>query len=437
MTDKLETTGELDNSEYIIKIPKFFNFGGEIIDFDPLLKIFDWNISPKKVTIDFTECAVANYESLTLMCLYMFHLKTTGSFVQIKTGKSGRGKRKKDHIKRMWRLLGGEDWSKVLMGEVENFESHAYKPMISIKDEDDLRLSMLRFDSFSKDFNIDYKALLQNVLSEVIFNTLDHGHSFVRYEDQDIRIPSLLQTSWYQQTNHLSLLVADTGIGIRRHLSNYINGLASDEEAILKSLEPKVSGAFGQRGYSSGRENAGYGLYMTSNIIKKLKADMYVVSGNGLVHISPRDKTHKTLSYSWPGTFIYLRVAVNSEDHISKENILQEIRQAAQEEIRIREGQESDKSAYFRIENHFGANAENKYAARNFRITKIMPAVKDGLIITLDFKDVESAPHSFINALLKEVVQEVGYSIIKRVKFVNTQSSIRETIDQVISENVT
>lgn len=50
--------------------------------------------------------------------------------------------------------------------------------------------------------------------------------------------------------------------------------------------------------------------------------------------------------------------------------------------------------------NYFGKWAEDKDAAITFRDRHLIPAIQQGKRVDLDFRDVETAPHSFLNALL-------------------------------------
>ncbi|GAB0058830.1 hypothetical protein SIID45300_03187 [Candidatus Magnetaquicoccaceae bacterium FCR-1] len=88
------------------------------------------------------------------------------------------------------------------------------------------------------------------------------------------------------------------------------------------------------------------------------------------------------------------------------------------------------------INNDFGRYAENKQEAINFKDRRLMPAIHEGKVIVFDFADVESAPHSFLNALLAEGVRALGLKAFKRLKFRNTTTSIRETIDYIFDENI-
>ncbi|MCB1584214.1 MAG: hypothetical protein KDI92_14220 [Xanthomonadales bacterium] len=89
-------------------------------------------------------------------------------------------------------------------------------------------------------------------------------------------------------------IIADIGIGIKRHIEQAYPGQGSDEEAIKLAIKPQVSGTFGSTDPYKQKNNAGIGLFISTNIIRRLKADMHILSGNGLLHVSPRDITGRT-----------------------------------------------------------------------------------------------------------------------------------------------
>jgi hypothetical protein len=64
-----------------------------------------------------------------------------------------------------------------------------------------------------------------------------------------------------------------------------------------------------------------------------------------------------------------------------------------------------------------------------------MPAVDEGKGLILDFDEVVSAPHSFLNALLASPIRDLGMSAYKRIKIRNASPEIRETIDFILDEN--
>jgi hypothetical protein len=76
-----------------------------------------------------------------------------------------------------------------------------------------------------------------------------------------------------------------------------------------------------------------------------------------------------------------------------------------------------------------GAFAENKDIARDIRINEIIPALKNGEDIALDFEKVDAATQSFIHALISDVIRKFGSAALDRVAF----KSCTETVKKIIS----
>lgn len=65
-----------------INLPKRFGFKNHgIMDFDGILKYFDWNLENTQVRIDFTECTSADYQAISLIVIYSWYLKSRGCTV--------------------------------------------------------------------------------------------------------------------------------------------------------------------------------------------------------------------------------------------------------------------------------------------------------------------------------------------------------------------
>ena len=69
------------------------------------------------------------------------------------------------------------------------------------------------------------------------------------------------------------------------------------------------------------------------------------------------------------------------------------------------------------------------------RDTKIIPALEAGKFVLLDFADVISAPHGFLNALLAAPIRALGMNAYKRIRITNAAPEIRETIDFIFDQN--
>ena len=76
-----------------------------------------------------------------------------------------------------------------------------------------------------------------------------------------------------------------------------------------------------------------------------------------------------------------------------------------------------------------GEFAENKDIARDIRIKIIIPALKKGDDVILDFSDITSATQSFIHALISDLMRKYGNEVLDKISF----KSCNETIQKVIN----
>jgi hypothetical protein len=330
--------------------------------------------------------------------------------------------------------MGAKGWHHVLFEQGANFRGHQFKPLIALRDQADFGAALDRAEAYTKNFDVEYEKTLRYVLSELLYNTFEHGSRW--FDNDQRRCPSIVQFTWYETRDELAFIVADLGIGIKRHLEQAYPPFETDLHAIREAIKPQVSGTFGQTNPYSGKNNAGAGLYLSTNIIRKLRAEMFIVSGNGLLHISPRDITGKDLNQSWPGTFVFVTLKIQKSDSpINLHEIMAEFRKDAAQEISMRDAKEQEERYTVSVENYFGRYAENKEEAVKFRDKRLLPAIEDGKSVLLDFSRVISAPHSFLSALLATPIGQLGMPAYKRIKVTNAEPEIRETIDFIMDEN--
>lgn len=400
-----------------------FTYNG-IYDFDRFLTLFDWSLRDSIVEVDFRNCKHANYQALSLFVLYIWHLKKNGCDVTLHYGK-----RAYKSVTRMWYNIGAQEIFQVIDAEIENFRGKPHKPLLAIRNSEDFRTALEKAEDYTQSLNIEYEKTLRYILSELLYNTLEHGKN-------KQSIPSLLQFAWYRDKHELSFLIADLGIGIRRHLAQSYPDLSNDVDAILLALKPQVSGTFGATSqlYAS-KNNAGVGLYLSSNIVKRLHANMYLVSGSGLIHVSPTEVTTKKLQSSWHGTFVHVTLKLGIVPDLNLQKMMAEFREAAAMELAKADSDEQRQVFYFNIRNYFGRYAEDKLLAIKLRDEKLLPPVEEGKSVTLDFEEVISAPHSLLNALLATPIQRLGLAAYKKIKIINASPEIRETVDFIMDEN--
>jgi len=78
-----------------------------------------------------------------------------------------------------------------------------------------------------------------------------------------------------------------------------------------------------------------------------------------------------------------------------------------------------------------GSFAENKDAAKELRVTEIMPRLSRGEKIILDFKGVSGATQSFIHALISEPIRKHGNIIFESMVFRSCSPSLIQVINIV------
>ncbi len=411
----------------ILKLPERFTFVAEdYVNFEPVLRWFDWSIRNEEVSIDFRDCKWSNYQSLALLLEYVWRLRAQGCKLDFWEGDGSAWE--------MWTAMGAKGWSQVLYSGDANFVGSDRKPLIAVRGTEDRQFALKAVEEYTSEFPIGFRDYLADVVNEILYNTLEHGHATI----ESVRIPSIIQFSWYAQRNELSVLIADTGAGVKKHLEQHYPAFEYDTDALLHAIQPETSGTFGRQSEYSSRNNAGMGLYVSSRLMMELKADMWIVSGNGQLHISPRERTTKELSAAWPGTFVLLTLRLKQHPPEIKHG---DARNALLQEARERRAKESNGGSdqyVVSIFNYFGKWPEDKEAATKFRDRHLLPAVQDGKRILLDFRDVETPTHSFLNALLAGPVRAIadrGQNPFKFLRTTNDNDQIRETVLFILDTN--
>ncbi len=413
-----------------LTLPQTFAFKDhDVFVFDNLLSFFRWDLHDRQVKIDISKCTSANYQAVALLIPYIWHLVSKNCSVSVIESEDG------EDASSMWRMMGARGAVNVLVSKNQNFRGSDFKPTIAVRTEDDFKKVIATSEAFTKDFNVEYENTLRYILSELLYNTMEHGFAFYKFKGHDTQIPSLAQFTYYKTRNELQFIIADLGMGIKKHIEQAYPGQESDEAAIKLAIKPQVSGTFANTNPYKAKNNAGVGLFISTNIIRRLNASMHILSGNGLLHISPRDITGKTLTNSWPGTFVLVTINLGGDPTLQLHKLMQEFRAEAFSEQQQAEQKESNNRCYLSITNEFGSYAEYKPAAIKCRDNKIFPAINSTKDVVIDFENVISAPHSFLSALLASPIKSLGMPAYKRIKFLNTPPEIRETIDFIFDEN--
>ena len=84
------------------------------------------------------------------------------------------------------------------------------------------------------------------------------------------------------------------------------------------------------------------------------------------------------------------------------------------------------------LSRHTGSFAENKDVARDIRVKKIIPALKKGQKVVLDFENIDSVTQSFIHALISDVLRKHGIDILDQISFKSCNETVKKIITIVI-----
>lgn len=86
-----------------------------------------------------------------------------------------------------------------------------------------------------------------------------------------------------------------------------------------------------------------------------------------------------------------------------------------------------------KIHEEAGVFAENKDIARDIRINKIIPSLKNKKKVILDFEKVEATTQSFIHALISDVLRLYNIDVLDMIVFKSCNPTIREIITIVVN----
>lgn len=78
-----------------------------------------------------------------------------------------------------------------------------------------------------------------------------------------------------------------------------------------------------------------------------------------------------------------------------------------------------------------GDFAENKDVARDLRVNYILPEIKAGNIVVLDFQGITAATQSFIHALISELIRKYTDDVYEKIEFKNCSPSVKQIINIV------
>lgn len=244
---------------------------------------------------------------------------------------------------------------------------------------------------------------------------------------------------YYPRTGLVEVCVADMGLGIKTTINEAYPEIDTHLRAVKLATLPHVSRTFKPGGYTSMGDNAGLGLFFIKQITSLSGGSFFLGSKDALVDIWGDREGQQKKIYSqaraggWPGTFAYLQLR---KDTIAEfDSLLSVCRRLAAEAQKypaelaldfiegIPELGDLDELVIVSVK-EFEEDVER---AAKIRDEELLPSMKAGTMVVLDFAGVKFATQSFVHALMYKVIRD-GQNIGSTLSIANCSKSTREAV---------
>lgn len=240
----------------------------------------------------------------------------------------------------------------------------------------------------------------------------------------------------FPESGHVQVAVCDSGQGVRNSLEAYYPEIVTDLEALRLAVLPRTSGAVPPTTYGgSGDQNQGLGLFFTREIAWRAGGSLWLASGKALLGVRSCDENGPSRVYRtiapWPGTLAVIHLPEQAASDFT------EIITVCHQLVRDVERESIDAGLEFADESsEFSDDAvviavaplqDDLGATEQTRGQRLVPAIRDGRQVVLDFTDVRFLSTSIAQALLGQVLRTPGS--LTKLTFRNctraTQAAIR------------
>ncbi len=276
----------------------------------------------------------------------------------------------------------------------------------------------------------EMEGATQYSIVELMRNAVQHSQSTTG---------GMVMAQFYPQPGEVDVIVADMGVGIRKTLG--VDGnIETDAQALTQAIRSHISGTFEPTVYGSMKDNAGLGLFITSEIAAMSEGAFLLGSGDALLEIRGDERgkrkrnLHQAKTGGWPGTFAMLQLR---RDKIGDFDDLLETCRVTAEKIRtnplgftlnfISNIPELSNAINLPVREF----EEDVEAAAQIREKTIAPALGQGESVVIDFSEVRFATQSFVHALFYRLFRDFEEVVASHLVFVKCSKSTRKAIEFV------
>jgi hypothetical protein len=279
-------------------------------------------------------------------------------------------------------------------------------------------------------------ALSQETLDALKYAMAELGRNVIQHADSPVGGVAMAQFFPKPQTVQIS--ISDRGRGLRESLAGNYPELRSDLEAAKLAVLPHSSGAPFTRGPYSSPDNAGLGLFFCKEIASRARGGFWIASRAALLGVRGDDEVGHCRVYRrinpWDGTSVTMHFPTGGvADFADLLHVCQNLARLARASSgeagldfldHLPEEFQGERVAVAEV-----VQDENTQQAVVLRDKRILPAVREGRWLVLDFKDIRFATQSLVHALLYEPLHIRGSLL--RLSFLNCTRATQEAIRTV------
>ena len=160
----------------------------------------------------------------------------------------------------------------------------------------------------------NFKPVFEYLITEIIRNTFEHttaDHVWITAQRHNLE-------------GTIEVVIADNAEGVKQAITvnPELRGIADDLEALKYAIRPGISGTAYRQKSDNYWNNSGYGLYVTSEILRHI-GSFYILSGTAMLEIR-NGKLEFEKDVKYKGTAVVLEVSIDKAKRIDK-NIIAKI----------------------------------------------------------------------------------------------------------------
>jgi anti-sigma regulatory factor (Ser/Thr protein kinase) len=253
---------------------------------------------------------------------------------------------------------------------------------------------------------IEIKKTIRYVIIELLRNVIQHSYD----RNGAIVLAQRMDRGSEYEEPVIQIAVADSGIGILDSLKQTHPEIQNTEMALERSIWPYYSGKFHEHQRGSA-QNAGLGLFFVSEMAKLTAGRVLISSRDSSMFIQgdPEAAGNNRIELFQPGFSGTLVVFEMPKRGVADyDELIKKIIEIARARVVNRENKRwirFDVPPDDALEFIINVASENTVKAEKFSNEEIVPRIKNGQILILNFSNMKICTQSFMHALLFDAVK--------------------------------